>query len=132
MILGLDGDDETVFDRTFKFLMKNKIALPRMYILTPVPGTPMYNQLMKEGRIFDHDIQKYVGGSAVFHPKNMSAKTLQEGYWNLYKRLYSTKNIYKRLKGNPANLGYYMRLFVLATNMIYQNHIRRGITPGIV
>lgn len=132
MILGLDGDDETVFDKTFDFLMKNKIALPRMYILTPVPGTPMYKQLMKEGRIFDHDFQKYVGGSAVFHPKLMTAKTLQEGYWNLYRRLYSTKNIIKRLKGNPANLNTYMRLFVFGTNMIYQDHIKRGITPGIV
>lgn len=132
MILGLDGDDETVFDRTFNFLMKNKIALPRMYILTPVPGTPMYKELMAEGRIFDHDFQKYVGGSAVFHPKNMSAKTLQDGYWNLYKKLYSTKNILKRLKGNPANLSTYMRLFVFGTNMIYHDHIRRGITPGIV
>ena len=132
MILGLDGDDDTVFDKTFNFLMKNKIALPRMYILTPVPGTPMYSQLMAENRIFDHDIQKYVGGSAVFHPKNMSAQTLQEGYWNLYKKLYSTKNIVKRLKGNPANLSSYMRLFVFGTNMIYRNHIRRGITPGIV
>jgi len=132
MILGLDGDDETVFDRTFEFLMKNKIALPRMYILTPVPGTPMYKQLMDEGRIFDFDFQKYVGGSAVFHPKKMSAQTLQEGYWNLYKRLYSSKNILKRLKGNPARLSSYMRLFVFGTNMIYQNHIRRGITPGIV
>lgn len=132
MILGLDGDDDTVFDRTFKFLMRNKIALPRIYILTPVPGTPMYEQLLKAGRIFDHDIQKYVGGTAVFHPKNMSAKTLQEGYWRLYKKLYSRINILKRLKGNPANLSPYMRLFVFGTNMIYRNHITRGITPGIV
>lgn len=132
MIVGLDGDDETVFDTTFNFLMRNKIALPRIYILTPVPGTPMYDELMEEGRIFDHDFKKYVGGYAVFHPKNMSAEVLQEGYWKLYKKLYSSKNILKRLKGNPANLGTYMRSFVFATNIIYQSHVRRGITPGIV
>ena len=132
MILGLDGDDETVFEKTFQFLMRNKIALPRMYILTPVPGTPMYDELMEEGRIFDHDYQKYVGGSAVFHPKKMSAETLQKGYWQLYKKLYSTKNILKRLKTNPAKLGLYMRAFVFGTNLIYQGHIRKGITPGIV
>ena len=132
MILGLDGDDETVFDKTFDFLMKNKIALPRMYILTPVPGTPMYKQLMNEGRIFDHDFQKYVGGSAVFHPKKMTAKRLEEGYWQLYEKLYSTKNILRRLSGNTANLPPFMRLFVFGTNMAYRNHINRGITPGIV
>ncbi|HET6245134.1 MAG: radical SAM protein [Bacteroidetes bacterium] len=132
MILGLDGDDETVFEKTFDFLMRNNIALPRMYILTPVPGTPMYRQLEDEGRIFDYDIQKYVGGSAVFHPKGMSAETLQQGYWKLYEKLYSRKNIYKRLKANPAGLGPFLRLFVLGTNVVYRNHINRGITPGIV
>lgn len=132
MIVGLDGDDETVFDRTFEFLMHNKIALPRLYILTPVPGTPMYKDLEAQGRIFDYDIVKYVGGSAVFHPKNMSAEQLQKGYWDLYKRLYSTKNIYKRLKGNNADLSPFMRMFVLGTNLVYRNHINRGITPGIV
>ncbi|KGO95651.1 B12-binding domain-containing radical SAM protein [Flavobacterium enshiense] len=132
MILGLDGDDETVFEKTFDFLMRNKIAVPRMYILTPVPGTPLHKQFMDEGRIFDHDIQKYVGGSAVFYPKNMTAQRLEEGYWQLYKKLYSTKNILKRLNGNDANLELFMRLFVFGTNMTYRNHINRGITPGIV
>lgn len=132
MILGLDGDDETVFDKTYDFLIRNQIALPRMYILTPVPGTPMHAQLESEGRIFDYDIQKYVGGSAVFHPKGMKAETLQAGYWDLYRRLYSTSGIFKRLKSNPAGLNTFMRMFVLGTNVVYRNHIMRGITPGIV
>ena len=69
MILGLDGDHENIFDRTFRFLMKNKISVPRIYILTPVPGTPMHESLEEAGRIFDYDYQKYVGGSVVYHPK---------------------------------------------------------------
>ena len=132
MILGLDGDDETVFDTTYDFIMRNSIALPRFYVITPVPGTPMYKGLDEQGRIFDKDYSKYVGGTVVFHPKNMSAEALQKGYWKLYKKIYSTKNIYKRIRKNHANLSPFMRLFVFGTNMVYQNHIRRGITPGIV
>lgn len=132
MILGLDGDDESVFDRTFRFLMKNKVSVPRIYILTPVPGTPMFESLEEAGRIFDYDYQKYVGGSVVYHPKNMTAERLQKGYWSLYKKLYAPLNIFKRLRGNPAKLSLYMRGFILGTNLIYRNHIRRGITPGIV
>ena len=132
MILGLDGDQEDVFDKTFDFLMTNKISVPRLYILTPVPGTSMYQNLENEGRIFDHNFVKYVGGSVVYEPKNMSAQTLQRGYWSLYQKLYKTSNILKRLRGNQAKLGLYMRAFVYGTNMIYRNHIRRGITPGIV
>lgn len=132
MILGLDGDHEDVFDKTYDFLMENKISLPRMYILTPVPGTPMFESLEADGRIFSYDYEKYVGGSVVFHPKNMEASVLQEGYWNLYRKLYSMSSIMKRLRGNPAKLNLFMRGFVLGTNLIYRNHIRRGITPGIV
>lgn len=132
MILGLDGDDESVFESTFEFLMDNNIALPRMYILTPVPGTPLHREMDMDNRIFDRDLKKYVGGAAVFYPKNMSPERLQEGYWKLYNKLYSIKNIYKRIGKNPANLGAKMRLFVLGTNMVYRNHINRGITPGIV
>ncbi len=132
MILGLDGDNQDVFEKTFDFLMENRIALPRLYILTPVPGTPMYEELDAEGRIFDHNFVKYNGGDAVFHPKNMKASELQEGYWKLYQQLYSVKNIYKRIGSNPANLSPFMRVFVLATNMVYRNHIGRDITPGIL
>lgn len=39
MIIGLDGDDASVFQKTYDFLIDNRIALPRMYILTPVPGS---------------------------------------------------------------------------------------------
>ncbi|MEJ2005130.1 MAG: radical SAM protein [Cyclobacteriaceae bacterium] len=132
MILGLDGDDIDVFDRTFDFLMKNDISLPRIYILTPVPGTPMYQELKDENRIIDEDIVKYTGGNVVYRPKSMSPQQLQDGYWSVYKRLYSLKNIYKRLRGNPAGLNKFMRLFLLGTNLVYRNHIQKGITPGIV
>lgn len=132
MILGLDGDDESVFQKTFDFIMNNRIALPRLYILTPVPGTPMYAELEAENRIFDFDFVKYNGGDAVFHPKNMTAEVLQKGYWKLYQELYSIKNIYKRIGSNPANLSAFIRVFVMATNLVYRNHISRDITPGIV
>lgn len=132
MILGLDGDTPSVFEETFNFLMKNQIALPRQYILTPVPGTPMYHELEAEGRIFDYNFVKYNGGDAVFHPKNISAETLQKNYWKLYQDLYSVKNIYRRIGSNPSRLSPFMRVFVMATNMVYRNHIGRDITPGIV
>ncbi|MCB9324040.1 MAG: B12-binding domain-containing radical SAM protein [Lewinellaceae bacterium] len=132
MILGMDGDDESVFEKTFDFIMESRIALPRLYILTPVPGTPMHREMKEDGRIFNTDITNYQGGAAVFHPKNMSAETLEKGYWNTYRELYKLSNVYKRIKSNPADLNARMRLFVMGTNMVYRNHISREITPGIV
>ncbi|MCU0439664.1 MAG: B12-binding domain-containing radical SAM protein [Raineya sp.] len=132
MIVGIDGDDKNVFEDTFNFLMNNRIALPRLYIITPVPGTPFYREMEAEGRICDRDFSKYNGGDAVFRPKQMTTQELQHGYWKLYKQLYSLPNIYKRLAGNEAKLSAFMRLFVWGTNLHYRKHIKHEITPGIV
>ena len=51
MIVGLDGDDPTVFERTYRFIVDNRIPVPRVHIMTPVPGTPLYEKLEREGRL---------------------------------------------------------------------------------
>ncbi len=132
MIVGLDEDEEDVFDATYEFLMRNKIPVPRLYILTPVPGTKMYDDFEKEGRIFNYNFGDYNGGKAVFTPGKMSADVLQEGYWDLYQRLFSVRSIYKRIKGVPASTEFKMKTFLLGVNMHYRKHISQRITPGIV
>lgn len=132
MIVGLDEDEEDVFDATYEFLMRNKIPVPRLYILTPVPGTSMYEDFEAEGRIFNYNLGDYNGGKAVYTPGRMSAETLQEGYWDLYNRLFTVKSIYKRIKGIPASTEFKMKTFLLGVNMHYRKHISQRITPGIV
>jgi radical SAM superfamily enzyme YgiQ (UPF0313 family) len=132
MIVGLDGDTPDTFEHTFRFLMENRIPLPRVYILTPVPGTPLYQEYQAEGRIFNHDIGDYNGGKCVFRPKGMDATTLQENYWRLYDLLYRPSSIAKRMFGVPKGTEMAMRSFILGTNLHYRSHVRRRITPGIV
>jgi hypothetical protein len=112
--------------------MENRVPLPRLYILTPVPGTGVYREFEAEGRIFNHDLGDYNGGKCVFRPRNMSAETLQENYWKLYDRLYTYGAIAKRMQGVPRNLGLALRGFILATNLHYRRHVAQRITPGIV
>ncbi len=132
MILGLEDDTVNVFEQTYQFIMENHIPLPRIYIITPVPGTSFYQRMEEEGRVFDYDLAKYNGGKAVFHPKKMSADLLNQNYWVLYNKIYSFRAILKRLKGIPRQTEWMMRSFILGTNLHYRNHIRQRITPGIV
>lgn len=132
MMIGLDGDDASVFERTYEFITQAKISVPRVHILTPIPGTPLYDQLSKEGRMISHDFDRYSGGQVVYQPRNISPDDLQRGYWNLYERLFTWPNIFHRLKGNRAGLSLFMRAVVLAINLHYRGHIQRRITPGIV
>jgi radical SAM superfamily enzyme YgiQ (UPF0313 family) len=87
----LGGDDDsaaTVWD-TVKFAIKKKIDTLQISILTPFPGTKVYEDLEKEKRIFTKDWTLYDGHHIVYHPKLMSAKELQLNVIKAYARFYS-------------------------------------------
>jgi len=95
--IGFDNDDEGVFERTLKFLEKNKVDVATFYILTPLPGTVWSKKLEAEGRIIERDWGKYNGGHVLFKPKNISPERLQEGYWWAFQQFYSISSVAKRL-----------------------------------
>jgi radical SAM superfamily enzyme YgiQ (UPF0313 family) len=132
MIVGMDGDTEQTFEQTFRFLMENRVPLPRLYILTPVPGTATYRKFVEAGKIFNHDIADYNGGKAVFHHRAMDAEALTRNYWKLYERVYSRTAIAHRMRGIPPGVELALRAFILATNFHYRRHVHERITPGIV
>lgn len=132
MIIGIDGDDDSVFEKTFEFIMNNQISVPRVHIFTPIPGTPLYEKLAEEGRIVSQDWGRYSGGQVVYRPSNFRPEELQNGYWKLYEKLFSRLAILKRIGRNRASIGPFMRAVVLGTNLHYRNHIHHRICPGIV
>lgn len=132
MIVGLDGDDASVFERTFQFIMQNRISVPRVHILTPIPGTPLYDELRREGRLLSDDFSRYTGAQIVFRPRQLAPDQLQAEYWALYERLFTWRAIVHRVWRNRAVLGPYMRALVWGVNVHYRNHIRHRISPGIV
>jgi radical SAM superfamily enzyme YgiQ (UPF0313 family) len=96
-IFGLDHDDEGVFERTLRFCERNKIELPSFFLLTPLPGTPLYERMESEGRLLHKDWSKYNGATVVFKPKLMTEDTLQRGFNWVCKEAYSWGSIYKRV-----------------------------------
>ncbi|CEP69528.1 Elongator protein 3/MiaB/NifB [Moorella glycerini] len=96
-VFGLDEDDESVFERTVKFAQDNRLEAAQFGILTPFPGTPLREALEREGRITSNDWSEYTISKVVFEPKNMSAKTLQEGFNWAWQEFYSLGSISRRL-----------------------------------
>ncbi len=96
-IFGLDHDDEGVFERTLRFCEKNRIELPSFFVLTPLPGTPLFKKMESEGRLRHKDWTKYNGATVVFKPKLMTEETLQRGFNWVCKEAYSYRSIMKRV-----------------------------------
>lgn len=100
-IFGMDNDDESVFERTVRFAQQVKLESASFGILTPFPGTPLYERLERESRIFDRNWEHYDIAHVVFEPKQMSAKTLREGQVWAMQEFYSVSSIFRRL--NPLH-----------------------------
>jgi radical SAM superfamily enzyme YgiQ (UPF0313 family) len=113
-VLGLDGDDVGVFQKTLEFAQRHHLMAAQFAALTPLPGTVIREKLLEEGRIFDSDWAHYTMRSVVFEPKRMTAAQLSEGQIDLRMRFYSIPSILKRCvdgRGRTArrivvNLGY--------------------------
>jgi radical SAM superfamily enzyme YgiQ (UPF0313 family) len=104
IVFGFDTDDKNIFSMTVDMIKDVDIDDAHLYILTPYPGTEMYDQFKKEGRLLDHkDRSNYGWANAVFRPKLMTPEELENGVKNAYEELHKhfTKQlplkIFKRL-----------------------------------
>jgi len=96
IIVGLDGDDVGVFERVLRFLDQARIDALQLNILTPLPGTPMYEQFHRDGRIIDCDWGHYDFRHTVIRPARMTVAELQAGADWLYRQYYRLDRILLR------------------------------------
>jgi radical SAM superfamily enzyme YgiQ (UPF0313 family) len=100
-IVGLDGDDETVFDEIVDFVINNKMDWALTFIMAPCPGTDSFLRLEREGRILTRDWEKYDSLSAVYKPMLMSPEELERGLRKAWKKIFSLSSIYRRIIKGP-------------------------------
>lgn len=102
-VLGLDGDTEELLLSLPEQINYLNLNLARFSILTPVPNSNLFKRLEKENRILSNDWSQYTQHIAVFEPKNMSKERLEEIYKYVWKKTYSWKSIFKRVRSLKNN-----------------------------
>ncbi|MCE5239238.1 B12-binding domain-containing radical SAM protein [bacterium] len=126
-VLGLDGDDASVFARTAAFAQKHKLVAAQFSSLTPFPGTAIHRQLEAEGRIEDRDWSHYTMSNVVFRPQQMTSLQLRAGQVDTYRRFYSLPSIFQRALTGRGNLA--TRLLV---NFSYRRlHAGKGLCKSL-
>ena len=101
-IFGLDEHDKTIFGQTLDFIMKHKIPSVGAYMLTPYPGTRLYDRMVAEGRLLHRNWVFYDHGTPVFLPARMTLEELAEGYMKFRESLFSLRSIAHRLLAGVA------------------------------
>ena len=110
-VFGMDGDDESVFDRTVEWAIGQGIETATFHILTPYPGTALHKRMQAEGRITTSDWDLYDTRHTVFQPARIRAGNLEAGYWHAYREFYRWSNI---IQSAQAHAGVGERLRHLA------------------
>jgi len=96
-IFGADHDNTKTIRQTVKFAKKNDLSSVQFMILTPLPGTPVFEQMEAEGRLLSRDWGYYDAHHVVFIPKGMSYLQLQKKTLSAMLKFYSLPQILNRL-----------------------------------
>ena len=105
-LFGLDGEDQDVFKDTLNFIKKSQLDVASFSILTPFPGTPIYEEFIHDGRILTKDWSKYrYQRNVVFKPESFTREELIQNVRELYTKYYSYQQIFNRFK-NVSRRGF--------------------------
>ena len=128
-VFGYDADTPESFDRAVEFAVENRFYIANFNPLQPMPGTPLFDRLQREGRLLhekwwlDPD---YRYGQAAFHPRGMTAEEMTEGCFRARSTFNSLSSIGKRMLDRRTHLASPKRLgLYLLSNLINRREVRR-------
>lgn len=98
IVLGLDYDTKEDIRKAVEFSKKINAYQLQPAVLTPYPGTPLYEQFKEEGRILIKDWQYYDMMNVVFEPKNMTPWELEFEFFKAVNEFYNFSGAMKMFK----------------------------------
>ncbi len=89
-IVGLDGQTAAVFDQIHDFVRETELYEVQITILTPFPGTALYDRLKARNRLIEPtNWKKCTLFDLNFRPLGMTGEALRAGFHALARELYS-------------------------------------------
>ena len=105
-------------------------------ILTPLPGTSLYDRMKEEGRLlytdYPKDWERHGFFDLVFKPKLVSTKEMEDAIIENWERLYDPKALKKKflrtlqLTKNPT-----AAVWGITSNLQMRNMVFEGIKPSL-
>lgn len=125
IIVGMDDDNVNTFEEMLKFLDKAQVDAIQVNIMTPLPGTPLFDEFTAAGRIVSTDWNDYDFRHVVIRPARMSRGELQDGADWLYHQFYRLDRILGRFCRSLFTLGPMPALLGMKLGLTYRYDNRR-------
>ena len=109
-IFGFDGDTPEGIHTTVEFVKQTRLTGVNFCHLTPFPGTRLFDELEKEGRILHRDWSKYDRQNIVFQPCHFSPESLQDKILWAYRQTYNWRSIWDRRPFSFQHISLYLAL----------------------
>ncbi|MBV1853892.1 B12-binding domain-containing radical SAM protein [Catellatospora sp. NEAU-YM18] len=94
-VFGMDDDGPDVFDRTVAWAIEQGIETATFHIMTPYPGTGLFDRIAGQERLLHRDWDRYDTRQVVFEPRGMTREQLEDGYWRAYRDFYRWGSIWR-------------------------------------
>src|SRR5579883_1507225 len=119
-IFGMDGDDRGIADRTLETIQSWPPGLPVFSLLTPYPGTPLYDRLLRSGRLIqpEHwlDARPF---KMAFSPQNMTVDDAEAEVALAWSRSYDPRAIASAL-GKMESVPFKNRAVMLFARLAFR------------
>jgi radical SAM superfamily enzyme YgiQ (UPF0313 family) len=118
-IFGFDTDDWRDCMAAVRFAQRMDLSMSCYPILTPYPGTRIFEQYRREGRLTTTDWDRYNGASVVFVPKRMTERELRHAQMAGFHEFFTPRSAFKRLKAWPFKKNSYLTNFAIHRGLLY-------------
>jgi anaerobic magnesium-protoporphyrin IX monomethyl ester cyclase len=121
MIIGLPGDNRATMQDTINFAIELDPLIANFSMMTPYPGTAVWEQVKRNGRLLIQDWEDYVffEQHARFEMGELTAELVEEMYRRAYRQFYLRPGpIWRRIKQKdfwanlPRNMRIALRTFI--------------------
>jgi radical SAM superfamily enzyme YgiQ (UPF0313 family) len=130
-ISGFDDQDEARIEATAEGLDAIGVDVPFLSVLTPFRGTPLYDELLRDGRILeDRDWPFYSGYDVAFRPARLSPEALRAAHRRLWRRAFSPGAVLARLARGARVLSPGGMMLSAAMNGFYGLKCVEGSRPA--
>ena len=112
LVLGIDADGPDDIQKAVAFAKSIGAYQLQPAILTPFPGTAVYDQFVREGRMLTDDWEQFDMMNVTFQPKRMTPWELQEQFMKASRSFYDFPSSFRIMR--KFGLSYGMRRLGLA------------------
>jgi radical SAM superfamily enzyme YgiQ (UPF0313 family) len=96
-IVGLDNHTPDIFPQLQQYIERSGLLEVQITVLTPFPGTPLYQRMKREGRLLqDRFWDRCTLFDVNYRPQKMSVEALETGVRDLFRNVYNQREYARR------------------------------------